>query len=83
MMSQAVQIETQAELQSLAHLHRQAAAWSASRELAFGRREHALNQSAATVEAVRKFCRICARPPWMRQVLLPRLAGITLCAPSC
>ena len=32
-MPQAVQIETQAEQQSLAHLHRQAAAWSASREL--------------------------------------------------
>jgi len=27
--------------------------------------------------------RLAARTPWMRQVFFPRLAGISLCAPSC
>lgn len=52
-MPQAVQIETQAKQQGLPHLHRQAAAWSASRELALGRREDPFDQSPA-VESLRK-----------------------------
>jgi hypothetical protein len=56
-MPQAVQIETEAEQQSLAHLHTQAAAWASRRELAFDRREDALDQSTAAVEPDRK------RPP--------------------
>src|SRR5207245_4224378 len=53
-MPQAVQIETQAEQQGLANLHRQAAARGASRELAFDRREYALDQRTAPVDAGRK-----------------------------
>ena len=53
-MPQAIQIETQAEQQGLPHLHRQAAAWGASRELAFDRREDALDQRATPVELLRK-----------------------------
>src|SRR5215469_4767919 len=56
-MFQPVEIETQAEQQGLAYLHGQAAAWGASRELAFDRREDALDQSTTSVEPVRK------RPP--------------------
>src|SRR6516164_2239091 len=56
-MPQAVQIETQAEQQGLAHLHGQAAARSAGRELAFDRGEDTLDQRAAAVESARK------RPP--------------------
>ena len=53
-MPQTVQIETRAEQQRLAHLHGQSAARSAGRELAFDRREEALDQSAATVESLWK-----------------------------
>ncbi len=53
-MPQAVQIEIQAEQQSLAHLHRQASPRGARRELAFDRGEYALDQSASPVESRRK-----------------------------
>jgi hypothetical protein len=53
-MPQAVQIETQAEQQGLPHLYGQAAAGSASRELAFDGRKHTLDQSAAAAEPRRK-----------------------------
>jgi hypothetical protein len=53
-MPQAIQIETQAEQQGLPHLHRQTAAWGASRELAFDRREDALDQCATPVELLWK-----------------------------
>jgi len=56
-MPQAVQIETQAEQQGLAHLHRQAPTRGTRRELAFDRREDTLDQGATPVEPVRK------RPP--------------------
>ena len=82
-MPQPIQIETQAEQQGLPHLHRQTAARGAGRELAFDRREDALDQRAAPVELLGKARRISARTPCTRQVFFPRLAGITLCAPSC
>jgi len=53
-MPQVVQIETQAEQQGLPHLHRQTAAWGASRELAFNRREDALDQCATPIELLRE-----------------------------
>jgi hypothetical protein len=59
-MPHAVQIETQAEQQGLAHLHGQTAARGTGRQLAFDRREDAFDQRAAAVEPVRK------RPPHLR-----------------
>jgi hypothetical protein len=49
-MLQAVQIETQSEQQSLAHLHSQRAARCTSRELALDRRKQALDQSATPIK---------------------------------
>jgi hypothetical protein len=53
-MPQAVQIETQAEQQGLAHLHGQTAARGAGRQLAFDRREDAFDQRAAAVNPLRE-----------------------------
>ena len=53
-MPQAVQIETQAEQQGLAHLHGQAAAWGPRRKLAFDRREDTLDQSTTPIESLRE-----------------------------
>ena len=52
-MLQAVQVETQAEQQGLAHLHGQAAAWSTCRGLAFNRREDTLDQSTTSIELLK------------------------------
>ncbi len=62
-MLQAVQIETQAKQQGLAHLHRQAAAWSASRELALDRGEDTLDQRAVAIESLRK--RMSTEPAYL------------------
>lgn len=59
-MLQAVQIETQAEQQGLAHLGAQRTTGCASRELALHRTEQAFDQGSASVEASRE------RPPHLR-----------------
>jgi len=53
-MPQAIQIETQAEQQGLAHLHRQAAGWGAGRELAFEQKKNVLDRGATPVQLLRK-----------------------------
>src|ERR1700730_947915 len=53
-MFQPIQIETQSEQQSLAHLCAQGSTRCASREFSFDRREQALDQGAATVNPFRE-----------------------------
>ncbi len=53
-MPQAVKVETQAEQRGLTSLDAQRAAGCAGRQLALDRREDALDQSAASVEAMRE-----------------------------
>ena len=80
-MPQAVQIETQAEQQGLAHLHGQAAAWGSPRELAFDRREYALDQRTAPVDAGRKCSAHLRAHATHAPSFLPTLGGNhTVCA---
>ncbi len=53
-MPQAVKIETQSEQQGSPNLHGQAAARSPRRELVLDRREEGFDQSAETVQLLRK-----------------------------
>jgi hypothetical protein len=53
-MPQAIQIETQAEQQGLTHRHAQTASRCPSRELAFDRREYALDQCATPIGSLRE-----------------------------
>src|SRR3974390_3565026 len=74
-MPQAVQVETQAKQQGLPPWHGQAVPGSASRELAFDRREHALDQSATPVESRRECPAHFGAHPVDAPIFLPALGG--------